>query len=74
MNDREKFLVAYTWLSASFPKWDSTKRISTLKMFVQYLCPTIKVPEMEKILLEISDVLLEVSEINKSAIKKRESE
>jgi len=73
LNDKEKFLVVYTWLSASFPKWSSKKRIATLTMFSKYLCPTIKIPDMEKILLEITDILLEMSEINTGMIKKQES-
>ena len=73
MNDREKFMVVYTWLNASFPEWSPKKRIATLIGISQYLCPTIKIPEMEKTLLEITDILLEVHEINDSIRKKQES-
>lgn len=73
MNDREKFIITYTWLNTSFPDWSSKKRISTLILFSQYLCPSIKIPEMEETLVEISDVLLEMNEINNGLIKKQEN-
>lgn len=73
MNDKEKFIITYTWLSTSFPDWSPKKRISTLVLFSQYLCPSIKIPEMESALLEITDVLLEMKEINEGLIKKQEN-
>jgi len=73
MNDKEKFIITYTWLNTSFPDWSSKKRIAILVLFSQYICPSIKIPEMEKTLVEITDVLLEMNEINDGLIKKRES-